>query len=69
MPASIHGNVFLSEKVITGDKYMEQEIASMVQDRFCIFTNGRHQAIEQGGDEIVEIKESYQVVQYIEIKI
>lgn len=34
IPTSIHGNMLLSEKVITADKYMEQEIASMVQGRF-----------------------------------
>lgn len=71
IPTSIHGNMLLSEKVITDDKYTKQEIASMVQGRFWIFTNGRHQAIEQRcwQDELVEIKESYQMVQWIEIKI
>lgn len=33
-PTSIHGNMLLSETVITDDKYTEQEIASMVQGRF-----------------------------------
>ena len=47
IPTSIHGNMLPSEKVITDDKYTEQEIGSMVQGRFSIFTNGRHQAIEQ----------------------
>lgn len=57
--------ICLSEKVITDDKYMEQEIASTVQGRFWIFTNGRHQAIEQRcwQDALVEIIESYQAVQ------
>lgn len=34
IPASIHGNVLLSENVITDDTYREQEIVSMVQGRF-----------------------------------
>lgn len=34
IPTSIHGNMLLSEKVITDDKYTEQEIASMVHGRF-----------------------------------
>lgn len=44
--------MLLSEKVITGDKYTEQEIASTVQGRFCIFTNGRHQAVAQSSDKM-----------------
>lgn len=33
IPTSIYGNMLLSEKVITDDKYIEQEIASMAHGR------------------------------------